>query len=83
MIGRLTVGRMAHQSGGFCVLTGMRKTTIEYYQDKKGEWRWRMRRVGRIVADSGEGYVRWASANHSVKKLIESFKAGAYAEIGI
>lgn len=28
------------------------------YQDKRGEWRWRLKaRNGRIVADSGEGYV--------------------------
>lgn len=33
------------------------------YQDAKGEWRWRLKaRNGRIVADSGEGYVRKGGA---------------------
>lgn len=26
------------------------------YKDTKGKFRWRMKRSGRIVADSGEGY---------------------------
>jgi len=31
--------------------------TYYYYQDAKGEWRWRLKASnGRIVADSGEGY---------------------------
>jgi uncharacterized protein YegP (UPF0339 family) len=33
------------------------------YQDKRGEWRWRLKaRNGRIVADSGEGYARQGNA---------------------
>jgi uncharacterized protein YegP (UPF0339 family) len=29
----------------------------EYYEDSKGEWRWRLKASnGRIIADSGEGY---------------------------
>lgn len=32
-------------------------TKIEYYKDKKKEWRWRVvARNGNILADSGEGY---------------------------
>ncbi len=31
--------------------------TYEYYKDKKGEWRWRLKASnGRIIADSGQGY---------------------------
>lgn len=31
----------------------------EIYKDAKGKWRWRLRaRNGRILADSGQGYVR-------------------------
>jgi len=31
--------------------------TYIYYQDQKGEWRWRLvASNGRIIADSGEGY---------------------------
>jgi len=33
-------------------------TTFEIYKDRKKEWRWRAKRKGRIVADSGEGYKR-------------------------
>lgn len=37
----------------------MRRTrVVEVYLDTAGEWRWRRRAGnGRIVADSGEGYV--------------------------
>lgn len=32
---------------------------LQYYQDRKKEWRWRLEaRNGRIVADCGEGYKR-------------------------
>jgi uncharacterized protein YegP (UPF0339 family) len=38
---------------------------IVYYQDKRGEWRWRARaKNGRIVAESGEGYKRRSRAEH-------------------
>ncbi len=31
---------------------------FHYYQDVRGEWRWRFRATGgKIVADSGQGYV--------------------------
>lgn len=31
---------------------------VEVYQDAVGEWRWRIKgRTGRVLADSGEGYV--------------------------
>lgn len=31
--------------------------TFELYEDRKGEWRWRLRHDnGRVIADSGEGY---------------------------
>lgn len=31
---------------------------IRVYKDRKGEWRWRLTsRNGKIIADSGEGYV--------------------------
>lgn len=49
------------------------KTKVELYQDKKNEWRWRMRRAGRIVADSAEGYKRKQACSRSVSKLIGSF----------
>ena len=37
------------------------------YQDKKREWRWRIKaRNGRIVADSGEGYRRRVDAGEAL-----------------
>lgn len=35
--------------------------TVEFYRDRAGEWRWRLKaRNGRILADSAEGYTRYA-----------------------
>lgn len=32
---------------------------VEFYQDRKGQWRWRFRAInGKILADSAEGYRR-------------------------
>jgi uncharacterized protein YegP (UPF0339 family) len=36
----------------------MSSLTLTIYQDKADEFRWNMRRCGRIVAESGEGYRR-------------------------
>ena len=42
------------------------------YQDKRGEWRWRLKaRNGRIVADSGEGYVRKGGALRAAETVQE------------
>ena len=42
------------------------------YQDKRGEWRWRLKaRNGRIVADSGEGYVRQGNAVRAVQTVLD------------
>lgn len=40
---------------------------VQFYKDAKGEWRWRLlcRRNAKIVADSGEGYSRRASARRA------------------
>jgi uncharacterized protein len=41
----------------------MRTATLDIYRDSRREWRWRLKASnGRIVADSGEGYRRKASA---------------------
>lgn len=35
----------------------MSKATFEIYQDRAGQWRWRLvHNNGNIIADSGEGY---------------------------
>jgi len=48
--------------------------TFTIYEDRRGEWRWRLAaKNGRIIADSGEGYVAWAGAHAAVQRI----KAGA------
>lgn len=43
---------------------------FEVYQDKRKEWRWRLRyRNGRIVADSGEGYSSRRKCVYAVGRL--------------
>lgn len=35
----------------------------ELYRDKAGEWRWKLKAAnGRIIADSGEGYLHQSDA---------------------
>ena len=42
----------------------------EVYQDAMREWRWRLvAKNGRVVADSGEGYVRRQSCLKAVRLL--------------
>ncbi|MCD2200426.1 DUF1508 domain-containing protein [Halobacterium sp. KA-4] len=48
--------------------------TFELYEDSSGEWRWRLRAGGDIVADSGEGYASKSGARDAV----ETVKGGAY-----
>ena len=38
------------------------KIHFTIYKDRRGEWRWRAKRSGRIIADSGEGYKRKSGA---------------------
>lgn len=54
---------------------------VEYYKDKRGEWRWRLRhRNGNILADSAEGYTRRASAVRGWLRItIEILKDAARA----
>ena len=42
------------------------------YEDKKGEWRWRLRaRNGKIIATSAEGYKRKRDARAGVRLVRE------------
>jgi uncharacterized protein YegP (UPF0339 family) len=46
---------------------------FDVYQDRKKEWRWRLiAKNGRIVADSGEGYTRRASAFRALHRFSDS-----------
>jgi uncharacterized protein YegP (UPF0339 family) len=52
----------------------MSKATFELYEDKAGQWRWRLKHDnGNVIADGGEGYASKAKA----KQGIESVKTNA------
>lgn len=46
-----------------------RKLKIQFYRDKKKEWRWRIKSGAKVLADSGEGYKRLASAVKGCHRL--------------
>ena len=44
--------------------------TYYYYQDSKGEWRWRLKASnGRTLADSGEGYKKEQECLDDIKRV--------------
>lgn len=46
---------------------------FDIYQDKGGDWRWRLRaRNGRIVADSAEGYASKRNAHRAVATTVDT-----------
>lgn len=46
------------------------KATLRVYYDEAREWRWQLRLGnGRVIADSGEGYVTRAGATAAAKRL--------------
>ncbi len=48
------------------------------YKDAKGEWRWRLTaKNGRIIADSGEGYRRKATAVKACINLIDNVQSAS------
>jgi uncharacterized protein len=50
---------------------------FELYKDRRGEFRWRLRAGnGKIIADSGEGYVRRIDCEHGIE-LVKSEAAAA------
>ncbi|GAA0221929.1 HVO_2922 family protein [Haladaptatus pallidirubidus] len=51
----------------------MSKATFELYQDAREEWRWRLvHDNGNIIADSGEGYQRQATAEQGIESVKEN-----------
>ena len=47
--------------------------TFELYEDKAGEYRWRLRHQnGNIIADSGEGYTSKANATNGIESVKEN-----------
>lgn len=54
------------------------KLKIQHYQDQAGEYRWRMVRGGRTVADSGEGYKRRSGCVKAAASLVKAISGNNY-----
>jgi len=51
-----------------------RTPTLEYYTDKKGEYRWRLKAGnGKIIANSGEGYKTKAGVEKAAGTVEQAF----------
>lgn len=51
----------------------MTHTFFEIYKAKNGGWRWRLKHInGNILADSGQGYSRKASAKRAVNRMCDA-----------
>lgn len=53
------------------------KIKIHVFKAKDG-WRWHMKRSGRIIAESGEGYVHRAGCKRSLTNLLVSVENGQF-----
>lgn len=54
---------------------------FEIYLDSARQYRWRFRSSnGKIIADSGEGYVRRSDCEHGIE-IIKQFAASARVQI--
>jgi hypothetical protein len=53
-------------------------TKLIIYRDKKREYRWRMTRKGRIVAESGEGYKRMGGLRNSLLITFRDVRRGMW-----
>lgn len=48
-------------------------TFFEIYQDKRGDWRWRLSHInGNVLADSGQGYSRRASVKRAIDRMTDA-----------
>jgi uncharacterized protein YegP (UPF0339 family) len=54
------------------------KNEIEVYKDESGDFRWRIKRAGRIVADSAEGYKRKYTCKQTLLNIIRQFAFGNF-----
>ena len=53
--------------------------TFYIYKDRAGEWRWHLKAAnGRIVADSGEGYVSKQHCLDGIDLVKSAFNAPVY-----
>jgi uncharacterized protein YegP (UPF0339 family) len=52
-----------------------RRARFVVYQDRAGEWRWRLLAANnRIVADSGEGYTRMRDCERAIAAALRATK---------
>ncbi len=51
------------------------KLKITVWKDRKSEYRWNMKRCGRIVAESGEGYKRLKGCDSALQHIIDSIQS--------
>lgn len=57
------------------------KAQFELYQDRASEWRWRLvHNNGNIIADSGEGYNRKATARKGLKSVMRNAPGATVVE---
>lgn len=64
----------------------MSVTGLKYgvYKDAKGEFRWRLRAGnGKVIGDSGEGYLNRADCLHAIMLVKGSFAAPVEDEAGV
>jgi uncharacterized protein YegP (UPF0339 family) len=59
---------------------------VEMYQDSGGEWRWRVvADNGKVVADSGEGYINRVDCVHGLhvtaRQILEAAISGGLLEV--
>ena len=52
------------------------KLQIHIYRDTAGEYRWRMKRSGRTIADSGEGYKTKEKLKTTLRNIKKSITLG-------
>jgi uncharacterized protein len=58
-------------------IEGHPMATFELFKDRQGQFRWRLKASnGKIIADSGEGYVQKSDCQHGID-LVKSEAAGA------
>lgn len=55
----------------------------EIYQDKSGEWRWRLRSSnGQLVANGGEGFASRSNVIRALESVRKNAQAEGHTEIG-
>jgi uncharacterized protein YegP (UPF0339 family) len=55
---------------------------FELYKDGKGEWRWRLLAHNKkIIADSGEGYVKRSAARKAVDRVKQLVAVASIVEV--